>query len=146
MLKDRYVYPAIFNYADDGISVEFPDLPGCFSCGDNDLEAVSMAKDALMLRLYSDESDNSIIPEPTKVPNIKLDNNQAVVLIDVWMPPFRDKMRNRSIKKTLTIPKWLDDMALAENVNYSALLQSAIKQQLNIHEQDNINNSRGNES
>ncbi|WP_235588805.1 type II toxin-antitoxin system HicB family antitoxin, partial [Sporosarcina koreensis] len=84
MLKDRYIYPALFTYADDGISVEFPDLPGCLTCADTDAEAIAMAKDALMLRLYSDESDGSVIPEPSKVVAIPHGDNQAVVLIDVW--------------------------------------------------------------
>ncbi len=83
MLKDRYVYPAIFSYADDGISVEFPDLPGCLTFGHDQDEAFHMAKDALMLRLYSDENDGSEISQPSEVVNIHAGDNQAVVLIGV---------------------------------------------------------------
>lgn len=134
MLKDRYVFPAVFDYADDGITVTFPDLPGCITCGNTDEEVLIMAKDALMLRLYSDEADGSTIPAPTKLKDVTHEPHQAVVLVDVWMIPFRDKMMNKSVKKTLTIPKWLDDIAKESNVNYSAILQNALKKHLDIKE------------
>ncbi|HHW44452.1 type II toxin-antitoxin system HicB family antitoxin [Desulfofundulus thermobenzoicus] len=134
MAKDRYIYPAIFDYADDGISVEFPDLPGCYTCGDNDEEALRMAKEALALHLYGLEEDGYPIPEPSPVNKLKVEPNQVVVLVEVWMPPFRDEMKHRAVKKTLTIPKWLDDLAREHNVNFSHLLQNALKEYLGINE------------
>lgn len=134
MAKDRYIYPAIFNYADDGISVEFPDLPGCYTCGNTDEEALRMAKEALTLHLYGLEEDGYPIPEPSPANKIKIEPNQVVVLIEVWMPPFRDEMKHRAVKKTLTIPKWLDDLAREHNVNFSHLLQNALKEYLGINE------------
>ncbi|SHF45090.1 Predicted nuclease of the RNAse H fold, HicB family [Desulfofundulus australicus DSM 11792] len=134
MPKDRYIYPAIFNYADDGISVEFPDLPGCYTCGDNDEEALRMAKEALALHLYGLEEENYPIPEPSPVNKLKVEPNQVVVLVEAWMPPFRDEMKHRAVKKTLTIPKWLDDLAREHNVNFSHLLQNALKEYLGINE------------
>ncbi|WLR44465.1 type II toxin-antitoxin system HicB family antitoxin (plasmid) [Bacillus carboniphilus] len=132
--KDRYIYPAIFDYADDGISVEFPDLPGCLTAGDSDREAVGMAKEALALHLYGMEQDNDSIPDPTHIKDLKVDANQTVVLIDVWMRPFRDEMKNKAIKKTLTIPKWLDDLAKENNVNYSHVLKDALIKYLGVDE------------
>ena len=55
MKKDRYVYPAVFDYADDGISVSFPDLPGALTCGDTDEEALRMARECMALHLYGME-------------------------------------------------------------------------------------------
>lgn len=130
--KDRYIYPAIFNYADDGISVEFPDLPGCLTCGDTEEEALSMAKEAMALHLYGMEQDGDPIPMPSKVQDIATEQNQAVVLIEVWMPPFRDEMEQKAVKKTLTIPKWLDDLAQEHKVNFSHILQDALKQYLGV--------------
>ncbi|APC46477.1 MULTISPECIES: type II toxin-antitoxin system HicB family antitoxin [Aeribacillus] len=128
--KDRYIYPAIFSYADDGISVEFPDLPGCFTCGDTDEEAFKMAKEAMALHLYGLEQENENIPSPSKVSEIQTENNQVIVFVEVWMPPFRHEMENKAVKKTLTIPKWLDDLAKEHNVNYSQILQDALKKHL----------------
>lgn len=135
--KDRYIYPAIFDYADDGISIDFPDLPGCLTFGNTDEEAVHMAKEAMALHLYGMEQDSDSIPEPTKVKNIKLNHNQVVVLIEAWMPPFRDEMEQKAVKKTLTIPKWLDDLALEHKVNFSHILQDALKQYLGVTDKRN---------
>ncbi|WP_068616565.1 type II toxin-antitoxin system HicB family antitoxin [Paenibacillus tuaregi] len=133
-LKDRYVFPAVFDYGDDGISIEFPDLPGALTCGDNDEDALFMAKDCLSLHLFGMEEDGDIIPEPTRASDIALEPGQAAVLIDVWMPPVRDKMADRAVKKTLTIPKWLDDLAAQNKVNYSHVLQDALKDYLGVSE------------
>lgn len=134
MKKDRYIYPAIFDYADDGISIEFPDLPGCLPCAHSDEEAISNAKEAMALHLYSMEKDGDEIPEPTPVSKLSFDKNQAVVLVEVWMPTFREAIENKAVKKNLTIPKWLNDLAEQEKVNFSHVLQSALKQHLGVSE------------
>ncbi|WCF09572.1 type II toxin-antitoxin system HicB family antitoxin [Paenibacillus thiaminolyticus] len=131
-MKDRYIFPAIFDYADDGISVEFPDLPGALTCGETDEEALSMAKECLALHLYGMEKDGDTIPEPTRTLSVEHEANQTVVLIDVWMPPFRDYMAEKAVKKTLTIPKWLNDAAEEANVNFSRILQDGLKSYLGV--------------
>src|SRR5690625_4208118 len=132
MKKDRYIYPAIFDYADDGISVEFPDLPGCLTCGNTDEEAILMAKEAMALHLYGMEEDGETIPPPSPLTQLNLDTNRVAVLVEVWMLPFRSEMKNQSVKKTLTIPRWLDDVAKEHRINYSQTLQDALKNQLGI--------------
>lgn len=135
MKKDKYIYPAIFSFDDDGISVEFPNLPGCLTCGNSEDEAIRMAKEAMGLHLYGMERDNDEIPVPKTIADIKTEDNQAVILVDVWMPVVRDKIENRAIKKTLTIPKWLNDIAEEQDVNFSHILQSALKQHLGVGRQ-----------
>lgn len=132
MSKDRYIYPAIFEYAGDGISIEFPDLSGCLPCAQNTEEALKNAKEALGLHLYGMERDKDDIPEPTPINKLKAKKNQAVVLVEVWMPTIRDAIENRSVKKTLTIPKWLNDVAEENKVNFSHVLQEALKFRLGI--------------
>ncbi len=134
MANDRYVYPAIFDFAADGISVEFPDLPGCLTCGATQEEALRRAKEAMALHLYGMEQDGDPIPEPASVFDIKHEPNQTIALVEVWMPPFRDEMEQRAVKKTLTIPKWLDDIAVEQHVNFSHLLQDALKKYLGVTE------------
>ncbi len=82
-MKDRYIYPAIFDYANDGISIEFPDLPGCLSCADTDEEALDMAKEVLRLWLQNIEDNKEKIPKPTNNKNISLEDNQKIVLIEI---------------------------------------------------------------
>ena len=133
MKKDKYIYPAVFSFDDDGISVEFPDLPGCLTCGNNEDDALKMAKDALGLHLYGMERDHDVVPSPSSLNDIKTESNQAVILIDVWMTLVRDEIENRAVKKTLTLPKWLNDIAENNKVNFSQVLQSALKDHLGIN-------------
>lgn len=133
-MKDKYIYPAIFDYADDGISIEFPDLPGCFSCADTDEEALLMAEDVLGLYMENIEAEGEDIPEPSNLKDISVEDNQKTVLISVWMPIVRKAINNKSIKKTLTIPQWLDMMAREQDLNFSYVLQEALKRELNIVE------------
>ncbi|WP_072875527.1 type II toxin-antitoxin system HicB family antitoxin [Alicyclobacillus tolerans] len=134
MYKDRYIYPAIFHFAEDGISIEFPDFPGCLPCAFSLEEAMKNAREAMALHLYGMEQDGEILPEPTPITHLQSNEHQAIVLIEVWMPPFRDEMEQRAVKKTLTIPKWLDDLALEHQVNFSHLLQDALKKYLGVNE------------
>lgn len=134
MSKDYYVYPAVFTYDKDGIAIEFPDFPGCFSCADNDEEALQMAKEALALHISSMEEDGIILPKPTPVSAIKLSKNQTAMLIEVWLPLYREKIKVVSVKKTLTIPRWLNDLAEKHKVNFSQLLQNALKDHLGLKE------------
>ncbi|ETI91166.1 MAG: hypothetical protein Q612_NSC00020G0003, partial [Negativicoccus succinicivorans DORA_17_25] len=75
MKKDCYVYPAIFTYEDDGISVEFPDLPGCLTCADTTEEAIKMAKEALGLHLYGIEEENETLPVASNIRDLSLEKN-----------------------------------------------------------------------
>ena len=129
-MQNKYIYPAIFDFDEDGITVTFPDLPGCITCGNNQEEALKNAKEVLELYMYSLEEDNETIPQPSNILDLEVENTQVVVLVDIWMVPVRDEMKNKCIKKTLTIPKWLNDLAIENNVNFSAILQSALKEYL----------------
>jgi predicted RNase H-like HicB family nuclease len=132
MRQDWYIYPAILSYADDGISVEFPDLPGAFTCGNTEAEALREAKDCLALHLSGMEIDGDVIPPPTPLIQIHPGTSQTVTFVEVWMPPYRDPQAEKPVKKTLTIPKWLNDTAEKENVNFSRILQEALKTHLNV--------------
>lgn len=89
------------------------------------LKAMSNAKEALSLHLFGMEEDGEKIPEADLLPEV--DHEEKVVLIQVWMTPFREQMRNQSVKKTLTIPAWLNAAAEEANVNFSQVLQNALR-------------------
>lgn len=132
MLKDKYIFPAIFSYDKDGISVEFPDLPGCYTCANSTEDALKMAKDALGLHIYGFEQDGEEIPLPSPINSLELEKGQVVVLVEAWMPLTRHITETRAVKKTLTIPKWLNDIAESNNVNFSHVLQTALKSYLGV--------------
>ena len=128
MLKDRYSYVALFSYDDDGICIEFPDLPGCCPCADKDDTdmALKNAKEALGLHLWSMEQDGDDIPEPSAITSLSLEPNQVPVLIEVFMPPVRERINNKFVKKTLSLPAWLAAKADEDGVNCSKIFQHAL--------------------
>lgn len=132
-LKHYYAYLAIFDFADDGISVEFPDLPGLFTCGDSEDEAFHNASEALGLHLFGLEEDGDEIPQPRKIVDLDLDyTHQAAILVTVNMPLVRARVQRASVKKTLTIPKYLNDLGELNGVNFSHVLQEALKEKFDI--------------
>lgn len=131
-MKNRYIYPAIIKLENDSYLVSFPDIENCFTFGNSLEDALDSARDVLELCLYDMEQDGVKIPDASDLTNIRLKENESIVLIDVWMIPVRDKMENRSVKKTVTIPKWINDIGVEHNLNFSQLLQAAIKDRLGI--------------
>ncbi len=127
-----YFYPAIFTYDENDkcYMVDFIDLKGCSTFGNSIDEAYLMAQDALGLYL----SDLEDFPKPT-IPydNIKLNKNQFISLIEIDMHEYMKKHSNIAVKKTLTIPTWLNTIAEKNDINFSKLLQKAIKEELNIN-------------
>lgn len=87
-MENYYMFPAIFDYAPDGISINFPDIQGCLSCAFTTEDALFMARDALKSRLYICKRDGEIIPEPSDLLALKknLRENQIIVPIDIYMP------------------------------------------------------------
>ena len=133
MKQDRYSYPCIITFdKNDGIYyVNFPDLEDCFTDGETLEEALYNAKDVLGLVLYTKE-ENNIEIYPPKNNFISTKENQALSYVSVWMPLVRDEIENKSSKKTITIPKWLNDLAEDNNVNFSKLLQVSLKKYLGV--------------
>lgn len=129
---ERYFYPAVFGYEPgEEISVVFPDLDVATS-GTDDTDALLSARELLGLTLFGLEEDGEPIPEPTPLAEVKLENNERAGLVDVYMPSIRMAQRNKSVNRTVTLPAWLNAAALERNINFSQLLQEALKKQLNI--------------
>lgn len=129
MLKNNYAYVAILTYDDDGICIDFPDLPGCCPCADKDDTEMALknAKEALGLHMWGIEQDRDPIPDATPITGMHLEKNQVPVLIDVFMPPIRERINNKSVNRTVTLPAWLNAAALERGINFSQLLQESIK-------------------
>lgn len=132
---EKYIFPAIFEPGENhGYCITFPDLPGIVTSGETIEESLAMAKEALELHLFGMEEDGEEIPEATPPNKIPLPEGAFVSLIEAWMPPVRDEMANRAVKKTLTIPQWLNDIAERRKVNYSHLLQESLKRHLGVYQ------------
>ena len=130
-MKDRYLFPAVLTFEEGyEIAVTFPDLPGCATSGEDEAEAMAMAKEALGLHLWGLETDGDEIPEPSKIKDIALDPGEVVALIEVYMPVVRLSQEKRSVNRTVTLPAWLNAKAMERGINFSQLLQDAIKAEI----------------
>ena len=131
----KYVYPAIFSKEDDGkYSVVFPDIENCYTGGDDMTDALEMAEDVLCLTLYDMEKEGKTIPAPSDSKAIETDKNSIVTLLRCDTEFYRRFYENKSVKKTLTIPMWLNERAERANINFSGILQEALKVHLHIQE------------
>lgn len=135
MYPDNYHFIAILDHSNGKtVGVYFPDLPGCISCEDTDEKAAQSAKEVLMLHLYGMEEDGDEIPEPSDISSIKLAKNEVPLMVEVHMKPFREKMKKRYVKKTLSIPGWVNAIAEEQGVNFSAVLVKALKAECHIQD------------
>ena len=133
-MKDRYSYLALFTYDEDGIVIEFPDLPGCCPCAEKDDTegALKNAQEAMGLHIWGMEQDNETLPEPSTITNLSLNTNQVPVLISVFMPPIRERINSKFVKKTLSLPAWLAAKADEDGVNCSRIFQNALMEYLGV--------------
>lgn len=129
----KYAYPAIFTpEVEGGFSVVFPDLESCYTCGDNMADALIMAEDVLALTLYGYEKEHKTIPTPSQRKEIDTEDESFVNFVSCDTLEYRKKFSNKAVKKTLTIPAWLNEMATESNVNFSTVLQEALKKYLGL--------------
>ena len=128
----KYVYPAVFSPEDGGYSVSFPDLDGCYTCGDDLADAMYMAADVLALTLWDMEENKVAIPNSSTIDSVSLRSDEFVSYIAADTVEYRKKVDTKSVKRTVSLPHWLDEIATAQNVNFSQTLQNALKAELNI--------------
>ena len=129
----KYVYPAIFTPLDDGqYDVYVPDLPYCRTCGLNLAEAIEMAEDAVSMWLWDAENKSENIPVPSFT--LAHEPPQFVSLVKADTDEYRKAHDTRSVKKTLSIPAWLNSQAEKANAPFSQILQQGLKEYLHIAE------------
>ena len=127
----KYTYPAVFTTEKDGgYSVDFPDIPGCYSCGDTLADAIYMAEDALAFTLYGYEQEKRAIPTPSNPSDLVVNKNEFVNYVACDTLVYRKRHNNRAVKKTLTIPEWLSERAVEMGLNFSQVLQEALMQRI----------------
>ncbi len=134
--KELHLYPAVFEYEEHGITVSFIDISGAMSFAQTEEEAVLAAKYILAQKICIMEEEGEEFPKPTPLSEICLRSTQRVFQLDVWMPYYRARKKTKCVKKTLTIPAWLNALAEHNNVNFSAVLRKALMQQLGVVDKD----------
>lgn len=129
----KYAYPAIIQAEADGLySVEFPNIDGCVTSGSSLPDAIQMAEDALCLMLYDMEESGEAIPAPSDPKAVQAGTDALVSLVCCDTIEYRKLYNNKAVKKTLTIPAWLNTLAERADLNFSSVLQDALKLRLDI--------------
>jgi predicted RNase H-like HicB family nuclease len=134
----KYAYPAVFTKEYDGklgivYNVAFPDIPGCFTYGDSLPAAIEMAREALAGCLIVMQESKEAIPPASPVDTIHLEDG-FVSLVDLDMIEYRRKTETKAVKRTVSLPMWLDAMAQDAGVNFSQTIQDALKEQLGVQQ------------
>lgn len=129
----KYIYPAIFTSEENGkFSINFPDIDGCYTCGDDLGDGMEMAQDALSLMLTHLEDEKRTIPPASDINDLNVQAGGFATYISCDTAIYRRLMNNAAVKKTLSIPSWLNDAAMAAGLNFSQVLQDALKAQLHV--------------
>lgn len=132
----KYAYPAIFTPVENGAyDVKVPDLPGCRTCGKDLADAIFMAEDAVSMWLWDAERKSEAIPASTQLPSVAAPRFSNYIVADT--DEYRRKNDNRAVKKTISLPNWLNIQAEQAGVNLSQVLQDALKEKLRVSPESN---------
>ena len=136
------MYPACFFKEENGYTVIFPDLNWLSTCGDTLEKSMEMAIDCLAGYLYTCQMDGEPVPDPSQLSDINpvsiakeldIESGESFVnMVSVDVALYAKAHFEKSVKKTLTIPAWLNAAALEQNINFSQVLQDALKARLHI--------------
>ncbi len=127
----KLFYPAIFHKAEDGgFWITFPDMPECMTQGDDMQQAYEMAVDALGLAITSRQEEKTELPTPSEPYKILLEEGEFCVVIEFDLLAYKKRNNSKAVKKTLSIPEWLNEEATALGINFSQVLQEALMQKV----------------
>ena len=132
-MRDNYTYPAIIDGTEEGFyNIIFPDFDDATTCVGEDESIIEAAQDFLALMIADYEDSGRKLPEEGAGPCEPSTNTHRIIYINVWMPYHRTKIKEVYVKKTLTIPVWLDMLAKENNINFSATLVKGLKEALRL--------------
>lgn len=129
----KLFYPAIFHKAEEGgFWITFPDIPECMTQGDDMQQAYEMAVDALGLAITSREEEKIELPLPSEPYKIVTNSDEFCVVIEFDLLAYKKRTNPKAVKKTLSIPEWLNEEATALGINFSQVLQEALMQKISM--------------
>lgn len=131
---NKLFYPAVFHKAEEGgFWISFPDIPECLTQGETMDEAYEMAIEALGLALTDREKEHQPIPSASDPSAISLEPDSFLVVVEFDMLAYKKRFNSRAVKKTLTIPEWLNEAAIDMGLNFSQVLQEALMAKVQLH-------------
>ncbi|PWL75006.1 HicB family protein [Candidatus Gastranaerophilales bacterium] len=127
----KYAYPIVITPSDGDYVVYVPDLD-INTQGSSVADAMEMARDAIGMWGCFEQDEKRTIPKPGRQVNVKTAPNDIVTLVDVDFDEYRRRNENRAVRKNVTIPSWLNERAEEAGVNFSAVMQDALKARLHL--------------
>lgn len=131
-MKKTDAYPCVVRYEDNTYYADFPDFDACFTDADSLGELFVNTKEVLNGVLFTMLDNGLALPKTSDGKSINLKKGEFVLLVEAPIAGIEERLNKKSIKKTLSIPKWLNDLGMKENVNFSKILQEGLKRELNI--------------
>lgn len=127
----HYFYPAIFHKDDkSGYWISFPDFPECLTQGETIEDAYRMASEAMGLCIDERLRNKEELPKASVPEDYTIEDGEFTCLVEFNLLQYRKMHNTKSVKKTLSIPEWLNEAAIAQNINFSQLLQDALIQKV----------------
>ncbi len=124
---EKLFYPAVFRIAEEGsFTVSFPDIPECLAQGDDLTQAYEMAADALELAVSTYEKQQRPLPVGSDPRAVAPGADAFLVIFEFDMLAYKRRTNSRAVKKTLSIPQWMNEAATARGLNFSQVLQEAL--------------------
>lgn len=128
----KYVYPAILTPEDDGVIIVFPDIEGAYTDGASLEEALDHAEDVLNVMLLTMEEQHKEIHPPTPLASLIIPEGSITALVRADTLAYSRRVDTKAVRKSVSIPAWMDALAKKHNLNLSNVLQNAIRRELNI--------------
>lgn len=133
MYKENYMFPAIIEkLGEKDYNVTFVDFDYITTYGETLSDAYTMAEDALKLALFDLYEDKKEIPESSDIDKFRVGSKQTLILVKVNLKEILKQYDNKAVKKTLTVPSWLNKQAEEQKINFSKVLQEALQEKLNL--------------
>lgn len=130
---NSYFYPAIFHSdKSGGYWISFPDFPECMTQGENIEQAYQMAVEAIGLCIDERLKNNEELPKVSTPVDYVVDTGDFSCIVEFDLLQYRRTHNSKAVKKTLTIPEWLNEAAMAQNINFSQVLQDALLQKMGL--------------
>lgn len=129
----KTAYPVIIS---KGTKYLIASVPDCLidTQGENLVQAIEMARDAISIWCVCEQDAGRTLPKPSDISHVQHEPDEIVTLVDVDIDAYRRLLENRTIRKNLTIPSWLNEQAEKAGINFSQTLQKALKEELRLAE------------
>jgi predicted RNase H-like HicB family nuclease len=127
-----FVYPVIFSREEDGsFCVYAPDIPGCVTEASDYADGVTKIRDGICGMLYAMERGGLSVPKPSDPGGVRLEPGDVVALVDAPLEDYKRRVGNRAVRRTISIPEWMDDLVSRSGISLSQVMQDALRQTLN---------------